>query len=65
MTLRKSFGTDFPTLAQVAKGLKLTDEQLGSLDELILQTPKGHEKAAAQKWVDENKAFVDEAFTGL
>ncbi|MEV6644183.1 glycine betaine ABC transporter substrate-binding protein [Amycolatopsis sp. NPDC051371] len=62
---RKSFGTDFPALAKVAKGLKLTDEQLGSLEDLIQQAPRGQEKAAAQKWIDQNKAFVDQAFTGL
>lgn len=38
---RKSFGTDFPALAKVGKGLKLTDEQLGSPEDLIQQAPKG------------------------
>jgi glycine betaine/proline transport system substrate-binding protein len=62
---RKNFGTDFPALAKVAKNLKLTDEQLGSLEDGIQQAPKGQEKAAAQKWADANKPFVDQAFAGL
>ncbi|MDX3191743.1 glycine betaine ABC transporter substrate-binding protein [Streptomyces sp. MN03-5084-2B] len=62
---RKDFGTDFPALAKVAKSLKLSDEQLGSLEDLIQQAPKGQEKTAAQKWIDQNQAFVSQAFAGV
>ncbi|MEV8609579.1 glycine betaine ABC transporter substrate-binding protein [Amycolatopsis sp. NPDC051373] len=62
---RSGFGAAFPALGKIAKNLKLTDDQLGSLEDLIQQAPKGQEKAAAGKWADQHRQFVDQAFAGL
>ncbi|WP_409182603.1 glycine betaine ABC transporter substrate-binding protein [Amycolatopsis sp. VS8301801F10] len=62
---RKGFGKDFPALAAVAKRLKMSDEDLGSLEDAIQKAPKGQEKTAAKQWADQHKQFVDQAFAGL
>ncbi|GAA3575567.1 hypothetical protein GCM10022222_70240 [Amycolatopsis ultiminotia] len=62
---RKGFGSDFPALAEVSKKLKMSDEDLGSLEDAIQKAPKGKEKDAAKQWADQHKQFVDAAFAGL
>ncbi|RJQ85301.1 glycine betaine ABC transporter substrate-binding protein [Amycolatopsis panacis] len=62
---RKGFGKDFPALTDVAKKLKMSDADLGSLEDAIQKAAKGQEKAAAKQWADQHKEFVDTAFAGL
>lgn len=49
---RSSFGADFPALGKITNNLTLTDDQLGSLEDMIQQAPRGQEMAAAGKWAD-------------
>ncbi|MBB4685494.1 glycine betaine ABC transporter substrate-binding protein [Amycolatopsis jiangsuensis] len=62
---RKGFSEDFPALTEVSKKLKMSDEDLGSLEDAIQKAQKGKEKDAAKQWADQHKQFVDAAFAGV
>lgn len=62
---RKGFAADFPALANIAKTLKMSDQQLAALEDAVQKAPKGQESNAAKQWADQNKEWVDKTFTGL
>lgn len=59
---RKNFSKDFPSLAPALKSLKLTDAQLGSLEDAIAKAGNGKEDAAVKQWAEQNKQLVDSVF---
>ncbi|NKQ52735.1 glycine betaine ABC transporter substrate-binding protein [Amycolatopsis sp. K13G38] len=62
---RQNFAKDFPNLANSLKNLKLTDEQLGSLEDAVQKAGNGNEATAAKQWAAQNKQLVDSIFTGV
>lgn len=62
---RKKFGQDFPALTKALQSIKLTDEQLGSLEDAIQKGGEGKEADAAKQWAAQNKALVDSMFAGV
>ncbi|MFC4003719.1 glycine betaine ABC transporter substrate-binding protein [Prauserella oleivorans] len=59
---REGFSQDFPQLAGALKSFKMTDEQLGSLEDKIQEAGSGQELQAATEWANENKNVVDGMF---
>lgn len=56
---RKGFGADFPEVAGWLKKFTMTDEQLGTLEDLLLNThKKGEEEKAVDEWLSANPDFV-------
>jgi len=62
---RQNFSKDFPGLTNSLKNLKLSDEQLGALEDAIQQAGSGNELTAAKQWASQNKALVDSVFNGV
>lgn len=61
---RKGFTADFPEVAGWLKKFTMTDEQLGSLEDLVLNVhKKGEEEKAVDEWLNANPGFID-AITG-
>lgn len=56
---RQNFSEDFPEVAQMLKKFQLNDEQLGSLENMVVNAPKGQEDAAAREWADQNPEVVN------
>ncbi|WP_239088909.1 glycine betaine ABC transporter substrate-binding protein [Sphaerimonospora thailandensis] len=55
----KGFSTDFPEVAGWLKKFTLTDEQLGTLEDVILNTHKeGEEEKAVDEWLSANPDFI-------
>ncbi|ASR37344.1 glycine/betaine ABC transporter substrate-binding protein [Prauserella marina] len=61
---RKGFSEDFPALTNMIKSFKVTDEQLGALEDEIQKAGSGNELQAAQDWASQNKEVVDKLFAG-
>ncbi|PXY19407.1 glycine betaine ABC transporter substrate-binding protein [Prauserella muralis] len=60
---REGFSADYPELAEVFKSFKMTDEQLGELEDMIQKAGSGNEEQAASDWANQNKEFMDKAFS--
>ncbi|MFC0865936.1 glycine betaine ABC transporter substrate-binding protein [Sphaerimonospora cavernae] len=56
---RKGFAADLPEVAGWLKKFTMTDEQLGSLEDLVLNTHKeGEEEKAVDEWLSANPDFI-------
>lgn len=56
---RDGFAADFPEVAEMLKNFTMTDEQLGSLEHLVLnEYGEGKEAEAVEQWLSENPDFV-------
>lgn len=53
----KAFSGNQPEVAEMLKKFKMNDDEIGSLEALINEGMEA--KAAAQKWIEENKETVD------
>ncbi|MEV0157678.1 glycine betaine ABC transporter substrate-binding protein [Micromonospora sp. NPDC050686] len=54
---RQGFGADFPEVAAMLKKFKLSDQQLGDLEDLMFNTHKGDEAKAVDEWLKANPDF--------
>ncbi|MFC0003773.1 glycine betaine ABC transporter substrate-binding protein [Micromonospora siamensis] len=54
---RSGFGKDFPEVAAKLKKFTMSDEQLGSLEDLMFNTHKGDEAKAVDEWLKANPDF--------
>lgn len=55
---RLNFTRDFPDVTAMVRKFHLTDQQLASLENAVIQAPKGQEDNAARQWVDQNPQVV-------
>ncbi|MEW1718924.1 ABC transporter permease/substrate binding protein [Streptomyces sp. NPDC093109] len=55
----KDFPANYPRLTEWFKDFKLTEQQLGSLENAIQKAGAGHEEAAVKTWMGENPGMVD------
>jgi glycine betaine/proline transport system substrate-binding protein len=62
---RKGFTKDFPNLAKSLKDLKMTNDELGSLEDMINKAGKNGEAKAAKEWAEQNKKFADTHLSDL
>lgn len=52
---RQGFGADFPDVTEWIAGATLTDEEFGSLEDLVVnEFGEGREAEAVEKWLEEN-----------
>jgi len=60
----KGFSDDFPEAAELIKGIKLNDEDYGSLEDTVVNKyDKGEEKQAIDAWIKENPDAFDTELT--
>ena len=58
---RDGFEEDNPEVAEWLKGLKLDDEQYGTLEDLVVnEYGEGKELEAVQEWLDKNPDVVED-----
>lgn len=64
---RKGFTKDFPKLADSLKHLKVSDDQLGTLENMVHSAGNNADAQlkAAQKWMDQNPDFVKQHLSNL
>ncbi len=55
---RQNFTRDFPDVTAMVRKFHLTDQQLSSLENAVVQAPKGQEDNAARQWADANPQVV-------
>lgn len=56
---RKDFGKDFPEVKKWMADFKMTDKQLGTLEDEALNKNKGNEAKGVSDWSKKNADFVD------
>ncbi|WP_375002909.1 glycine betaine ABC transporter substrate-binding protein [Aeromicrobium sp. CTD01-1L150] len=57
---RTGFGDDFPDVADMMSNFKLTDEQYGQLEDMVVnEYGEGNEEEAVEAWLEENPDFID------
>jgi glycine betaine/proline transport system substrate-binding protein len=58
---RAGFSEDFPDVAKWLEGFTMDDQQLGSLEELVInEYGQGKEAEAVDEWVKDNQQFFDQ-----
>ncbi|MER7456527.1 glycine betaine ABC transporter substrate-binding protein [Micromonospora sp. NPDC126480] len=55
---RKGFGADFPEVTEMLKKFTMSDEQLGSLEDLMFNVHKDDEEKAVEEWLKANPDFA-------
>ncbi|MFC7328303.1 glycine betaine ABC transporter substrate-binding protein [Marinactinospora rubrisoli] len=60
MVGRSGFGADFPELNGWLQNFRLTDEQLGELEQSVLVDHEDDEEEGARAWLRENPGFLEE-----
>lgn len=61
---RTGFSDDFPDVAEFISGIKLDDEQYGSLEDTIVNEFEGDEAAGAEQWLADNPDVLPEVEEG-
>ena len=56
----RSFPKEFPHVAQWLKGFKLTESQLGSLEQDIHEAGQGHEQQGVRHWLQSRPDLIDQ-----
>lgn len=56
---KKGFTEEFPDVAEAMKQFEMTDEQLGSLENIVLQKHEKDPEKGVEEWVKENQEFAD------
>ena len=55
---RQGFSTDFPEAAGMLKKFQMTDQQLGSLEDLVFNVHKNDEEKAVEEWLKANPDYL-------
>jgi glycine betaine/proline transport system substrate-binding protein len=58
------FSEEYPDLAEFIGGIKLDDEQYGSLEDLVVNDYEGKEDEAVEKWLEDNPDVLPELSSG-
>ena len=57
---RAGFSDDMPEVAEMMSNFKLTDEQYGQLEDMVVnEYGEGKEEEAVEAWLEENPDFID------
>lgn len=56
---KKGFSEEFPEVAEAMKKFQMSDEELGSLENVVLQKNENDPEKGVEEWIKENQAFAD------